>query len=104
MPIVDQESTGWRTSTEGSALRSTFIWPFSPSSMATNSSGYNGFPGGYRDINGYYAGLDWDGYWWTSSNFGIDTAWCRLLNGTMSTVYRDKINKSFGFSVRCLKD
>ena len=69
----------------------------------TNSSGFSGLPGGYRDgINGYFNFAGSNGYWWSSSPSGSD-AWYRYLGSVSEDVYRDVSNRRNGFSVRCVR-
>ena len=69
----------------------------------TNSSGFSGLPGGFRDGYGffYYAGSH--GIWWSSSPIGSD-AWTRSLGNDYEHVYRDFFHQQNGFSVRCVRD
>lgn len=83
----------------------TLLWQ-SPNTGATNSSGFNGLPGGYRgDNNTAFYNVNQQGFWWSRTNFGQE-AWNRSLNYDNNDVYRNygfsvKIN---GYSVRCVKD
>jgi len=76
-----------------------------PNAGATNESGFTGLPAGYRDYyNGYYSGMGYNGYFWSSSeDFGFD-AWYRVLDYSNSSVYRNLYYRHYGFSVRCLGD
>lgn len=77
----------------------------SPNTGATNSSGFTGLPGGYRNIGGTFGGLGSDGYFWSSSEYSTTNAWARGLSYSSAFVYRYiGLNKSYGFSVRCLRD
>jgi uncharacterized protein (TIGR02145 family) len=90
-------------------LKSTATQPtpggwLSPNTGATNSSGFSAGPGGLRDNEGAFTNDDGDGYWWSSSLSGAD-AWNRVLNYTTGNIYRyNYFSRSFGFSVRCLRD
>jgi uncharacterized protein (TIGR02145 family) len=77
----------------------------SPNTSATNESGFTALPGGslrYGDT--YFSGLGSVGYWWTSSGSTNPYAKMRgmFYNGT--SVYRGTIKRTYGFSVRCVKD
>ncbi len=68
------------------------------------SSGFSALPGGYlnsfdifRDV-GSYAG------WWSATEEDNSYAWRRMLYYEKSTIYRKYISKSWGLSVRCVKD
>ena len=76
----------------------------SPNQEATNSSGFTGLPGGYRDDSGPFNPIGYYGYWWSSSEYDMVGAWNRHLNSNTSAANRYSNNKAYGFSVRCLKD
>jgi uncharacterized protein (TIGR02145 family) len=103
MSVMDQETFGFRGTTEGGALKATTNWA-SPNSGATNSSGFTGFPGGSRDYDGSYGGVGGYGYWWSSTEYGSGSAWYRRLLYGDSLVLRYNLNKPHGFSVRCVRD
>jgi uncharacterized protein (TIGR02145 family) len=75
-----------------------------PNGGATNSSGFTGLPGGYRYGNGTFYYISDDGYWWSSTEYGTTYAWYRYLDYSSGDVDRYNLNKTFGFSVRCLRD
>lgn len=72
----------------------------------TNSSGFNGLPGGICISNGSFHLLGYHGYWWTSTTTSNDvaTAWNRSLNYNSNVVCRSFDDKKYGFSVRFIKD
>lgn len=77
----------------------------SPNLLATNSSGFTALPGGYR---GFF-GFDWirkTGYFWSTTTTEGDTAKAKHLSlfNTLSNEFRSNTYKSYGFSVRCVKD
>jgi uncharacterized protein (TIGR02145 family) len=77
----------------------------SPNTGATNSSGFTALPGGYRNWNGYSFNLiGREGWWWSSSPVGPDSANYRLMRYTSNAVEIGEGLKGFGFSVRCLRD
>jgi uncharacterized protein (TIGR02145 family) len=78
---------------------------------ATNSSGFTGLPGGYRDSGGFYdAGSA--GSWWSTSKLGAD--WSASESGSNSggrkldflqvLVYRLNSSRDNGYSARCVRD
>jgi uncharacterized protein (TIGR02145 family) len=71
---------------------------------ATNSSGFTGLPGGYRNSNGSFSTIGNNGNWWSSTEYDTTNAWFRYLYYYNGNVYRYYNNKTFGFSVRCLRD
>lgn len=71
---------------------------------ANNSSGFTGLPGGFRYINAGFYNMYRYGSWWSSSNRDGCCAWSRGLDYRyyyLCSFYEDK---SFGWSVRCLRD
>ncbi len=76
----------------------------SPNTGATNESGFTALPGGSRDCGGVFSGIRSYGHWWSSTQYGTDSAWPRCLLFGGSDVFRDEDSKDYGFSVRCLRD
>ncbi len=78
----------------------------SPNTGATNSSGFNGLPGGaIRPLDGF----NWtfqNGFWWTSSLSDDATPspiWWRAYY-ISDFIFRGINSKKYGMSVRCIKD
>lgn len=78
--------------------RSTSHWRY-PNKDANNKSGFTALPGGKRNPDGSFSYLTDNTYFWSSN-----CAWCRNLNYYLESVGRGNALKSFGFSVRCVKD
>ncbi len=103
----------WKTLTDylggdsisGSKLKEIGIshW-LTPNKGATNETGFTALPGGCVAFNGVFAGIGFNGQWWSSTENSINTAKYRLMSFRNILVYRDNINKKLGFSIRCLKD
>ncbi len=76
----------------------------SPNSGATNSSGFTALPGGYRaDILGFlYLGNLAE--FWSSTGSDEVSAQSQTVSYLSDGAYRNPFSKSFGFSVRCLKN
>ena len=83
----------------------TQIW-ISPNKDATNSSGFSGLPGGYRNTAGPFSRKFSVGGWWSSSESNIASAHFRGLTYNEGTVFYMGLPnlKTVGFSVRCIKD
>lgn len=92
-------------SVEGGKMKETGTahWE-SPNTGATNESGFSALPGGYRGGNGGFDGITYYGYWWSSSEFSMNSAWHRVLYYSYSYVGRYYSDKVYGFSVRCVRD
>ena len=88
-------------------LKSTIGWL--NSGNGDNSSGFNGFAGGYRYYaNGNFGGIDYsllgnNGSWWTSSMLENGNAWGRFLYDFAYNIKNNE-NPKNGFSVRCIKE
>ena len=77
----------------------------SPNSSATNSSGFKGLPGGYRSASGgTFIDISYRSNWWSSSEFDASSARRRNVDYDFGNVGRSNIYKTFGFSVRCIKN
>jgi uncharacterized protein (TIGR02145 family) len=74
-----------------------------PNTGATNTSGFTGLPGGYV-YAGSFGDVGYYGYFWTATEYSASNAWLRYLYGSNASVYRYYLYKTYGFSVRCLKD
>lgn len=77
----------------------------SPNTGATDKTGFKAFPGGVQSNNGLFVHIGNRGYWWSSSNHGINnTAWLLHLNNNNNNAVINATNNEAGLSVRCLKD
>ena len=72
----------------------------------TNSSGFSGLPGGFRDYNGFFDGSGYFGYWWSSSPNGLGFfTWFRYMFYNNDIVLRyDSDSPQLAFSIRCIQD
>lgn len=100
------ELTSYFGSDAGKKMKSSSGWSDfkGRSGNGTNSSGFDGFPGGMRYGDGTYNYLGTGGYWWTSSENKAGSAWHRALYNTANNVIKSYSNKQNGLSVRCVKD
>jgi uncharacterized protein (TIGR02145 family) len=72
----------------------------------SNSSGFTGLPGGNRGLYdvGKFGAIRGGGGWWSSTEYDSTWAWTRSLHYADFMVPRYKELKTFGFSVRCIKN
>jgi uncharacterized protein (TIGR02145 family) len=83
-------TTGWRGTNEGTTMK--------------NMSGvWKGLLTGYRTTTGTFAEIGVDTLYWSSLQSSTN-AWRRSLSSGFATVSRFTLTKTFGFSLRCLKD
>jgi uncharacterized protein (TIGR02145 family) len=92
------------TSVAGGALKALSALWTSPNTGATNSSGFSALPGGNRYLTGAFSNINNYSGWWCSSDISVTEAWSRLLNFNVANSFPSTYNKTYGFSVRCLKD
>jgi uncharacterized protein (TIGR02145 family) len=87
-------------------MKSTDLWEAnaSMSGAGDNSSGFSGFPGGYRYGHGGFVNIGKVGYWWSSTESDPNTSWARSLQNYNQSVFRGNYDKVMGLSVRCLKN
>ncbi|NCC74284.1 MAG: hypothetical protein EOM06_12940 [Sphingobacteriia bacterium] len=77
----------------------------SPNVGATNETGFKALPGGGRGSGGSFSHLGYYGGWWSSSESSGSNAWYRLLSYDRGGSGRSNYYyKTYGRSVRCLKD
>jgi uncharacterized protein (TIGR02145 family) len=89
--------------TAGLKMKSSYGWE--ANGNGSNSSGFNGLPGGDRNFNGWFNGVGLYGYWWSSSEYNTYYAWYRSLFWDYGSVVGYGYDyKKEGFSVRCLRD
>ena len=87
----------------GTKMKSTSGWD--NNGNGTNTSGFAGLPGGYRNDDGDFSFIGAGGGWWSSSESNTSYAWYRSLYNASGDVARYYgVNKQSGFSVRCLRD
>ena len=83
----------------GGKMKNTSAWN---AGNGSNSSGWDGMPGGYRYSGGFDGG-GWTGYWWSASESGSDS-WVRNLHYSNDDVFRTSNYRSDGLSARCVRD
>ena len=105
---TDVEWTTLETTLGGAAgdkmkVAGTTRWA-APNTGADNSSGFASLPGGGRGSNGAFGDVGTNGNWWSSTVVGSTEAFIRNLNSGNGNVSRNPYTKTYGFSVRCLRD
>jgi uncharacterized protein (TIGR02145 family) len=76
----------------------------SPNTGADNNSGFTALPGSYRNNDGSFGSIGGGGNWWSSTESSTLSAWYRGVYSDSSYVNKYSYYKTFGFSVRCIKD
>lgn len=88
-------------------------WLF-PNTGATNSTGFTGLPGGWRDDEGTFSSQGIRGFWWSSSGSPYNTnpqggggpgnARGFMLSYDLPYVHGQGKPASYGMAVRCVRD
>lgn len=65
--------------------------------------GFSALPGGYRFPHGAISFMGDGGYWWSSTDSSF-SAWMRYVSYHDRTSKRNSDSKTYGFSVRCVKN
>lgn len=93
-------------SVAGGKLKSTKEWK-SPNTGATNEIGFTALPGGGRDSEGKFIGINETGIWWSSAvvrtGDGLGVV-IRILDYNSEGENERVGKKSSSVSVRCIKD
>ena len=104
--LIDNYGFGGQLKTTGTIQAETGLWN-TPNTDANNSSGFSGIPGGGRFADGTFQALSYIGYWWSSSEetvVGNGDAYHIELYDFDGYVSRTIGVKSYGYSLRCLRD
>ncbi len=74
------------------------------SGNGSDSSGFSGLPCGYRNDNGSFTSMGKSASFWSATAYNSSTAWLHNLRYYDSSVTRYNNYKSYGYSVRCVRD
>jgi len=104
---VEADMLGWRGTNEGSMLKANSgLWGFY--NNGTNESGFSALPGGvrYGPGEGSFDRIEDHARFWTSTDNGTDYPTHRILSDEHTDIFRYNTGneKSYGYSVRCVKD
>ena len=98
----EAESSGWRGTNEGSQLKSQLGWS---SGNGTDNWSFNGLPAGHRHHSGnYFDAAGNAALFWTATELDSERAWFRILSHSESRIQRTPDFKTYGCSIRCIKD
>ena len=100
MSESEANNTDVRGTDQGGQMKTDYGWNFG---NGTNSSGFSGLPGGYRNGGGFFYGAGNDGLWWSSSVRYDGQAWDRIMQSSIDGVRRTTNTANHGFSVRCIQ-
>ena len=92
--------------TEGTALKTTTGWD--SDGNGTDSYGFSGLPGGFRNYTGQFLSIGLYGCFWSATEYinqyEPDIVWYWPLRYNATSFNRDYYGKDYAFSVRCVKD
>jgi uncharacterized protein (TIGR02145 family) len=74
----------------------TFYWD-SPNTGATNETDFAGLPGGNRYSDEVFDLIGKLGYWWSSTEFNVSSAWSRDLFHNNDNANKNYLSKGSGF-------
>jgi len=95
-------SSPYQSSTAGRYLKAKSGW--NSSGNGEDTYGFSALPGGYGYSDGGFSNVGINGLWWSSSEYGSDSAYRRYMNYYYENVFYDYDGKGYLFSVRCLQD
>jgi uncharacterized protein (TIGR02145 family) len=94
---------GGKMKTTGTLEAGTGLWS-EPNSGATNEMGFSALPAGTRDSNGIFNYVSYDTNWWSATQSSTNYAWYRHVSYDEASVSRGNLSKTFGYSLRCLRN
>lgn len=104
---MEADSTGYR-GTVGAKLKSTLGWlrthDYRTPGDGTDDFGFSALPGGTLGYDGMFWFRGTHTTFWSASQSSKKYTWVRSLNGAVEGVSRGEGFRSYGFSIRCLKD
>lgn len=105
---IELDATGWRGSKEGEKIKmeANTGWAFFEGVWATNETGFSAEAGSCILFDGTSGnpGIQYNGFWWTTSEYSNTEAWYRHLDYKEQRIFRFHGLYNYGFSVRCVKD
>lgn len=108
MSSNDADKTSWRGTDQANKLRKEGFseWTQFESIWSSNDYGFSALAGSCILYNGEVGqpGLKNTGFWWTSTLNQDGKPWYRYMDYKKTNIFRYYDVKSYGFSVRCIKD
>ena len=75
-----------------------------PNTGANNETGFSALPGGNRDDLGFFEYIGDYLYMWSSTGADATNGWYRFMDYKSKYIIKSVFDKTFGFSVRCIRD
>lgn len=99
-----KNAAGGKLKTKGNLVEANGLW-YNFNEKNTNDIGFSARPGGGRFSEMNYVSVFTEGYWWTSTDAGIDESAYRInMDYMYPDAYASIAYKIQGLSVRCVKD
>lgn len=102
MSQADADGTETRGTDEGKKLKSTSAWP--PEDIGTDEVGFNAIPAGIYNPTGNFHYMGSYTSWWTLNEYASNVSWYRFVEDDNDRVGRHTYQKTYGFSIRCIKN
>jgi uncharacterized protein (TIGR02145 family) len=105
MSETDLNSTAWRGNNLASPLltNASIGWASTVSVFGTDMYGFNALASGCVVFDGSINSNKNTSFWWTSTS-NMNDAWYRYIDGQKNQIFRQHTFKTYGFSIRCVKD
>jgi len=99
------DALAWRGKNEGEILMNKALvgWPQASLAFGSDLYGFAALPGGCRLQNGFTNTEKNTAFFWSRSADG-NQAWYRYLDAQKKTIFRQQTYRSYGMSIRCIKD
>lgn len=99
------DALAWRGTNEAEILMNKALlgWPQSSIAFGSDLYGFAALPGGCRVNNGSTNVEKSTAFFWTNSTVG-NLAWYRYLDAQKKSIFRQQTYRSYGMSIRCIKD
>ncbi|MFM7770143.1 MAG: fibrobacter succinogenes major paralogous domain-containing protein, partial [Bacteroidota bacterium] len=103
--VSNVHSLGWRGDREAEDLVPKFSlgWLEGSYLFGTGKYGFEALPGGCRLFNGMRSSEGNMAFWWTATS-SQNEAYYRYIDGNKKQIFRQKTNKNYGMSIRCVKN
>ena len=99
---ADTTIIGIQSSSAGTKLKKNdALWTLN---TGTDDYGFSALPGGFRNFNGRFHDISINTIFWSATEYDSLNAWRRRLYEPDSIVTKIASTKSYGASVRCLRD
>ena len=87
---------------DGTKLKSTSGWI--SGGNGTDTYGFRALSGGYFNGTSVNSAAGYVGHWWSATAYDASDAWRRYMYYSNAYVGRSYSDKTYGLSLRCVKD